>query len=453
MEALKQIPPVNDVLRAPELAEFASSLAEPFAVRLLDQIMDQFRLELGKKTQPVKRSELTAQIASEFARRLREVLKPSMRRVINASGVVLHTNLGRSPLPEAAIDHLREISVGYSNLEFDVETGSRGKRDVHVEKILQQLIHCESAIVVNNNAAAVLLVLNTLAEGGEVIASRGEQVEIGGSFRIPEVMSRSGAKLREVGATNRTNVQDYEKAVNENTRLLLRVHPSNFKMIGFTGRVTLEEFVALGKRCRIPTFEDLGSGYVSAMALPNGDGEPGVIESIRAGVDLVSFSGDKLLGGPQSGIIAGKRLFVEKLRQNPLFRALRVDKLTLSSLEIVLLTYLQGRMDRLPVWKMLHASEAELKQRVDAFVQQAGLSVRPVRLTSLVGAGSAPETHYDSWGIAVEIEGISEVELEKRFRNSEPPVIVRLEDGRVLLDFRTIFPKEEKELFAILRRI
>ena len=234
--------------------------------------------------------------------------------------------------------------MGYSNLEFDLFGGERGKRDKHVEQTLQQLLGCESAIVVNNNAAAVLLVLNALGEGGEVIASRGEQVEIGGSFRIPEIMARSGAILKEVGTTNRTRIKDYDKAINERTRLLLRVHPSNFRMIGFTERASLEEFVELGKRRNIPTFEDLGSGCMIELA-----GEPVAADSIRAGVDVICFSGDKMLGGPQAGIIAGKKLYIEKIRQNPLFRALRVDKLTISTLEYVFRLYLKGALEEIPV--------------------------------------------------------------------------------------------------------
>src|SRR5499427_6254883 len=339
MEALKQIPPVNDVLRAPELAEFHQMLAQPIASAIINTVFSEVRTQLTESKNGISRSQLTSKIAAEVARRLREALQPSLRRVINASGVVLHTNLGRAPLPEGAIDHLREVSTGYSNLEFDIEVGKRGKRDVHIARTLQQLLACEAAVVVNNNAAAVLLVLNTLGEGGEVIASRGEQVEIGESFRIPDILARSGAHLREVGSTNRTRITDYEAAINENTRLLLRVHPSNFRIIGFTERPSQEQFVELGRRRQIPTFEDLGSGCFVSMS-DIGIDEPLAADSIRTGVDIISFSGDKLLGGPQAGIIAGKKLLVEKVRRNPLFRALRVDKLTLAVLEYVLRLYL-----------------------------------------------------------------------------------------------------------------
>jgi L-seryl-tRNA(Ser) seleniumtransferase len=362
----------------------------------------------------------------------------------------LHTNLGRAPLPEGAIEHLREVSRGYSNLEFDVAQGKRGNRDAHISRTLEQLLGCEAAIVVNNNAAAVLLVLNTLGEGGEVIASRGEQVEIGESFRIPDILARSGARLRETGSTNRTRIKDYEKAINENTRLLLRVHPSNFRMIGFTERPSLEEFVELGRQRNIPTFEDIGSGCVAALESMAVPGEPVAGDSIRAGIDIISFSGDKLLGGPQAGIIAGKRLYVEKIRQNPLFRALRVDKLTIAILEYVLRAYLRGELDEIPTWKMLHASEAELKARAEAFAHHVCSVAKPVALKSLAGGGSAPEAYIPSWGVALDVPGLPEAELERHLRGSNPPVIARVEEGKVILDFRTIFPVEEEELLRIV---
>jgi L-seryl-tRNA(Ser) seleniumtransferase len=299
--------------------------------------------------------------------------------------------------------------------------------------------------VVNNNAAAVLLVLNSLGEGGEVIVSRGEQVEIGESFRIPDIMARSGARLREVGATNRTRIKDYEKAINENTRLLLRVHPSNFRMIGFTERPTLEQFAELGRRRNIPTYEDLGSGYL--MEMPGGvPDEPSAADSIRAGIDVLSFSGDKLLGGPQAGIIAGKTFFIEKIRQNPLFRALRVDKLTIAVLEYVLRAYLRGEVDAIPVWKMLRTPEAEVKARAEKFAQRVGTAATVVALQSVVGGGSAPETYLPSWGVALETHGLSASEIESRLRNANPPVIARVEADRVILDFRTIFETDEEEL-------
>src|SRR5215831_7192209 len=447
MEALRQIPPVNDVLR--ELTEFENILSEPFAEEIIETVFSEVRRELAESGNGTSRIELTKRIAAEIALRLHESLQPSLRPVINASGVVLHTNLGRAVLPEGAIDHLRRISTRYSNVEFDVDRGQRGKRDVHVGEALQQLLGCEAAIVVNNNAAAVFLILNTLAEGGEVIVSRGEQVEIGESFRIPDILARSGARLREVGSTNRTRIKDYETAINENTRLLLRVHPSNFRMIGFTERPSQEQFVELGRRRQIPTFEDLGSGCFVDMS-DIGIDEPLAADSIRAGVDIISFSGDKLLGGPQAGIIAGKKLLVEKVRRNPLFRALRVDKLTLAVLEYVLRSYLRGEVDAIPTWRMLHASESELKARAQNFAERAGEGAGAIELKSLIGGGSAPERYIPSWGVALTFPR-SCSELEHLLRNSDPPVIVRIEDGRVVLDFRTIFVGEEEVLLGIVK--
>jgi len=452
MEALRQIPPVNDVLRDQQLANFHEILTQPFAAAIIDSVFSEVRREVASSKNGASRSELTTRIAAEVAHRLRQTLRPSLRRVINGSGVVLHTNLGRAPLPEKAIEHLRHVSTGYANLEFDIDKGQRGKRDIHVEQTLRLLLSCESAIVVNNNAAAVLLILNTLGEGGEVIVSRGEEVEIGESFRIPDIMARSGARLREVGSTNRTRIKDYERAIGENTRLLLRVHPSNFRMIGFTERPSLHDFVELGRRRNVPTYEDLGSGCVLDMKSIGVADEPSAIDSIRAGIDLISFSGDKLLGGPQAGIIAGKKGLLERIRSNPMFRALRVDKLTIAVLEYVLRLYLRGEIETIPTWRMLRMTETDLKARAEAFAQRVGQAARVVSLKSAVGGGSAPETYLASWGVALEIAGALS-EIEERLLHSDPPVIARIEDDRIVLDFRTILPDEEEDLLGIIRKM
>jgi L-seryl-tRNA(Ser) seleniumtransferase len=348
---------------------------------------------------------------------------------------------------------LRQVSTGYSNLEFNLEQGKRGRRDVHIGPLFQALLGCEAAVVVNNNAAAVLLVLNTLGEGSDVLVSRGELVEIGESFRIPDIMERSGARLCEVGSTNRTRIHDYEQAIGEKSRLMLRVHQSNFQILGFTERPSLEEFVALGRRHQIPTFEDLGSGYLTHIPSIGNMREPTVRESIQAGIDVVSFSGDKLLGGPQAGIIAGKKEYIDRVRQNPLFRALRVDKLTISVLEYVLRAHLKGSIDDVPVLKLLCASETELKERAVAFAQRIGTSATPVELKSIIGGGAAPETDLPSWGVALAFGKTTPRQLEERLRRSTPPVIVRVEADRVVLDFRTIFPEEEERLVEIVRTI
>ena len=450
MEALRHIPPVNDILRAPELVAFCDHLGTPMAARIIDEVTDEVRQELLSGGKSLTRAQLTTRIAKTVAERMTSAMSLSMRRVINASGVVLHTNLGRAPLPIAALEHLKTVAAGYSNLEFSLDEGTRSKRDVHAERLLQELLGCEAAIVVNNNAAAVLLVLSALGEGGEVVASRGEQVEIGGSFRIPEVMAKSGAYLREVGTTNRTRIQDYEQAIGERTRLLLRVHPSNFRMIGFTERAALEELVDLGRRRSIPTFEDLGSGCVLDPEPLGITGEPVAQDSIQAGVDVISFSGDKLLGGPQAGIIAGKRKYIDQIRKNPLFRALRVDKLTIAVLESILMTYIRGDIDDIPIWRMLRASEDGLRVRAESFAHRAGPITEAIPLASVVGGGSAPETYLPSWGVVLRVEGKSDTELEAMLRESTPPVVARIDDGHVVLDFRTVFPEEEEELLRVI---
>ena len=453
MKALQQIPPVNDILGRSELSELGSLLDQPFVSRLLNDVLAQTRKRLRSDDSEASREELSESIALELRRRIEAFLTPSLRPVINASGVILHTNLGRAPLPDAAIEHIRTMSIGYSNLEFDVGQGSRGKRDSHVAGFVNELIGSETAIVVNNNAAAVLLVVNSLAEGGEVLASRGEQVEIGGSFRIPEVIAKSSARLIEVGTTNRTRIEDYESEIGPDTRLMLRVHPSNFKIVGFTQRPSLEEFVSLGQRRGVLTFEDLGSGCMTDLSSLGITDEPIPRDSVEAGMDVVSFSGDKLLGGPQAGIIAGRKAVVDRIRANPMFRALRVDKLTLAALEAVLLAHLRGDLSEIPVWRMLLAKEGELRDRAEAFARRAGSVAAPVPLESVVGGGSVPEAPIPSWGITVSLDGVSAVELERRFRNGKRAVVVRIEDDRVLLDLRTVRREEEDDLLDALKEI
>ena len=334
-------------------------------------------------------------ISGAVERQVRQSLTYSLRPVINATGVILHTNLGRAPLAASALEHIRDAASGYSNLEFDIETGERGKRDVHVDRLFRKLLNRGasrarapratrdiSTIVVNNNAAAVLLALNTLAEGGEVIVSRGELVEIGGSFRIPDVMSKSNATLREVGTTNRTRVADYERAINEKTRLLLRVHRSNFEITGFTEQPALEELAALARKRNIPLMEDLGSGALFDLRSIGVSGEPSVLDSLRAGVDVVSYSGDKLLGGPQAGMLSGRSDLIARMRANSLFRALRVDKLTYAALEATLLAYVKQDHEAIPALRMMHLSKDEIGKRAEAVAAEAAV-VKTVDLRSL----------------------------------------------------------------------
>jgi L-seryl-tRNA(Ser) seleniumtransferase len=378
-----------------------------------------------------------ASVESRVERSLERLARPSLRRVINATGVVLHTNLGRAPL--ANFDPLR----GYSNLEYDLARGARGKRDVHAAELLERLVGAPG-IAVNNNAAAIYLALNELAAGFEVVVSRGELIEIGDGFRIPDIMERSGAIVREIGTTNRTSIEDYREAINERTRLLLRVHPSNFRIEGFTARPELRELVALGKERGVPVYEDLGSGCVTDLRAFGVD-EPLVADSIRAGASLVSFSGDKLLGGPQAGILAGERRLVARLRKNPMFRALRLDKLIYQALETTLRNLLLERWDQIPALHMIRQSSEELRRRAERIAGRLhGIRAEIVEGSSLIGGGATPGQPLASWMLAVDCADV--VAAEQRLRLGDPPVIARIEDGRLLFDPRTVFAWEEEEL-------
>jgi L-seryl-tRNA(Ser) seleniumtransferase len=395
--------------------------------------------------------------------RLRAAMRPSLIRVINATGVILHTNLGRAPLSEAALARVTAVAGGYTNLEYDVERGTRGRRDAHAETLIARLTGAEAAVVVNNNAAATMILLAALANGREVIISRGELVEIGGGFRVPDVMAQSGALLREVGTTNRTRANDYAAAISERTALILRVHPSNFRMVGFTERPALEELVALGRRFNVPVAEDLGSGWLGwpldeARGGPVRDSlrdEPIVPESIAAGADLVCFSGDKLLGGPQAGIIAGRREALDRIRRHPLMRALRVDKLTYAALEATLEEHAIGRgPDGVPVQRMLMMSAEEIGRRADALAEAlnaAGWRARVVDGMSTAGGGSAPGAELPTRLVELECEGLSADGIEQRLRALDPPVIARIQNDRVVIDLRTVAVADESLLVTLLR--
>ena len=366
--------------------------------------------------------------------------KSSLRGVINATGVVLHTNLGRAPL--GAISPI----AGYSNLEYDLTTGKRGKRDVHTGKLLEAILG-QPAIVVNNGASALFLILNELAAGGEAVISRGELIEIGDGFRIPEIMEKSGCILREVGTTNRTGIDDYAKAITERTRILVRVHPSNFRMTGFTARPSIAELVALGNARGIPVYEDLGSGCLVDLKLYGID-EPLAQDSLRAGVGLVSFSGDKLLGGPQAGIVSGTADLVRRVRGNPLFRAFRQDKLFYQTMEQTLRSVLFEKWDAIPALRMIRMTADEIRQRAEAVAErlQAESTVEPGE--SVIGGGSTPDKSLPTWLISIQNENA--VALERRLRTANPPVIARIDNDRVAIDLRTVFPEEEDLLIAAL---
>jgi L-seryl-tRNA(Ser) seleniumtransferase len=400
-------------------------------------------------------------------KRLRAAMRPSLVRVINATGVIVHTNLGRAPLSEAALARVHEVAGGYANLEYDLARGTRGRRDAHAEKLIARLTGAEAGIVVNNNAAATMIVLAALAAGREVIISRGELVEIGGGFRVPDVMVQSGAVLREVGTTNRTRANDYAAAINDRTALILRVHPSNFKVVGFTERPALEELVALGRRFKVPVAEDLGSGWLGwppdrARGWPVREelpealrDEPIVSESVAAGADVVCFSGDKLLGGPQAGIIAGRQEAVDRVRRHPLMRALRVDKLTYAALEATLEQHAIGHQTDVPVQRMLWMGKDEIGRRADALaaaLNESGWTARVIDGMSTVGGGSAPGSELPTRLVELTKEGMSADQIEQYLRAQEPPIIARIENDRVVLDLRTVLLDETETLAAALQR-
>ena len=445
-------------------------------------VADSIRVVLGRLRQEISSGQIAGGQLDEKSlelalgglpaaveRQLRQSLSYSLLPLVNATGVILHTNLGRAPLAATALDHVRATASAYSNLEFDLVRGERGKRDVHVDRLFQKLLDDDhvgtaalgcppergsgtiSTIVVNNNAAAVLLALNSLAEGGEVIVSRGELVEIGGSFRIPDVMSKSSATLREVGTTNRTRIADYERAINDRTRLLLRVHRSNFEITGFTEQPTPDGLVALARRRNLPLMEDLGSGSLIDLHSVGINGEPGVLDSLRAGIDIVTYSGDKLLGGPQAGLISGRADLVARMRSNSLFRALRVDKLTYAALEATLLAYVRRDHDAVPVLRMMRLSKDQIARRAEEIVSRvqsaqgksARLKLELLDGESVIGGGAAPSAVLPTRLIAVTHLDLGADELSARLRTSTPPIIARVEEGRVLLDLRTVCSEQD----------
>jgi L-seryl-tRNA(Ser) seleniumtransferase len=458
-ELLRQIPSVDELLAQPRLASLAKRIDRTLLLEVTRATLADLRAKIAGEPQTVLLDAAT--LEDRITSAVEQILSRSLQPVINATGVILHTNLGRAPLTEAAVNEFRRTATQYSNLEYDLEAGARGKRDVHTAQLLERLTGAESAIVVNNCAAAVLLVLAALAKGGEVIVSRGELIEIGDGFRIPEIMAESGATLREVGTTNRTRIADYERAINESTRLLLRVHPSNFQITGFAEKPGLEELASLSQRTNLPLVEDLGSGCLVDLSA-TGITEPLVRHSIDAGVSVVMFSGDKLLGGPQAGIIAGKKEIVTRVRRHPLFRALRVDKLTIAALEATLGAYLRATLDEIPALRMIRTSAKELQRRAENFLRELTpeLPLGEVELeitdgTSLAGGGSTPTQSLPTKIIRIASAHHSAGQLEQRLRRAPAgvSVIARVEDDRLILDLRTVFPEQEPQLVKTLAAV
>jgi len=436
-EQLRGLPSVDEVLRRVEhlIAQYPRALVVAEVRRALEEERHAILAGQAAPEEPLE---------ARVEQALTSLAAPSQRRVINATGIILHTNLGRAPL--AAFTPI----AGYSNLEYDLAAGRRGRRDAHSADLLERLLG-RRAIAVNNNAAAVYLALHELAAGGEVIVSRGELIEIGDGFRIPEIMTQSGALLREVGTTNRTRIDDYRAALSDRTRLLLRVHPSNFRVQGFTARPELSELVALAREKGLPLYEDLGSGCVVDLR-PYGVDEPLAQDSLRAGVDLVSFSGDKLLGGPQAGILAGNPEIVVRLRRNPMYRTVRLDKLICQALETTLRSLLLERYDQVPALRMIRQSAEEIRARAEAFLKRVPeLRAELASGESMIGGGATPEQPLLTWLVAITPADV--VTAEARLRAAEPPVIARIADDRLLIDLRTVFAEEEAELARALQAL
>lgn len=452
---LRRIPAVEALLNRGPLQELAKRLGRQQVVNATRAVLENLR----EKVKEDSRAAITLEsIEKKILAAAEAAAEPSLRPVINATGVILHTNLGRAPLPRAALAHLAKVATEYSNLEYELDLGERGKRDAHTARLFSQLLGAETALVVNNNAAAVFLALNTLAEGAEVIVSRGELVEIGGSFRIPDICAKSGAALREVGTTNRTRVSDYASAITERTRLLLRVHPSNFRITGFTERPALRELVDLARKHNLPLMEDLGSGCLVDLA-PFGLREESVVsESLKAGVNVVTFSGDKLLGGPQAGILLGQRDLLSRIRKNPLFRALRVDKLTIAALEATISLYLREDYTAIPTQRMIRAPVEEIAERARQLGERLraleGFSISVQDGESAAGGGSTPGQSLPTRLIAVTHRTRTAQELANALRKNRPPIIARIEEDQLVLDLRTVLdPEQEEEIFRAFQRL
>ncbi|MEK7863592.1 MAG: L-seryl-tRNA(Sec) selenium transferase [Chloroflexota bacterium] len=454
------IPSIDELRRRPAIRALEVRFGADATVRALREAADLVRGALASHHEMTPSDSLViARIELTAGARLDEQFKPSLEPLINATGVIVHTNLGRAPLAAVAIERVAAVARGYSSLEYDIGRGARGYRDLHAETLLRRLSGADAATVVNNNAAATLLILAALGAGREVIVSRGELVEIGGGFRVPDVMAQSGATLREVGTTNKTRVADYAAAIGDRTALLLRVHPSNFRIQGFTERPRLAELVALGRRFNIPVAEDLGSGHLAhGPHHPLAAVEPSVVDSVGSGVDLCCFSGDKLLGGPQAGIIVGRQELVDRLRRHPLMRALRADKMTYAALEATLAEYAAGRAaTTVPVQRMLAASAESIRARADALASSLaatdGLRAEATAGVSAVGGGGAPGVELATWLVSIEQRGVTPQALEARLRQLTPPVIARIERDRVVLDLRTVLVEQDSLLEGLLQRL
>ncbi len=457
-ELLRQLPKVDEILKNEELSELSKKINQEYLVEIIRDEIDCLRkLILDGNFSDTKIDE--RKIITDIKSRFEKEFSFGLKRVINATGVVLHTNLGRAPMSKNVQSRLDEILYGYCNLEYDIEKGVRGSRHDHLKSLIQKLTGAEDVIVVNNNAAAVMLVLSTLAKGKEVIVSRGELVEIGGSFRIPKVMENSGAILKEVGSTNKTHIFDYEDAVGENTAALMKVHTSNFKITGFTESISIKDLKILADKYGLPVIDDLGSGVFLDLRRYNLEYEPTVMDSLSAGADIVTFSGDKLMGGAQCGVIVGKSEYISKMKKNNLLRALRVDKMTINAVATTLSMYLDTENidEKIPVLKMLSQKEDELKNKAERLLDKVfennpdlGEQVKTASCNSMVGGGSLPTQLMKSYALKINSKNKTTTQFEKEMRITEPHIVGRVEDDSYFIDVRTVF---EDELELVARKI
>jgi L-seryl-tRNA(Ser) seleniumtransferase len=454
----RRLPSIGKLLNQPEFRELVCEFSRELVVRSATGILDQIRSELSSGELGLSKLEARlAGLSGQIRAQLDASLSPSLRPVINGTGVVVFTNAGRAPIQESVIHELASTAGRYSNLEYDLESGGRGHRDIHFESRVVRLLGCEAATVCNNAAAALLLILNTLASGRKVLVSRGELIEIGGSFRLPSIMEKSGAVLREVGTTNKTRGRDYAEAIDDETALILRVHPSNYQIVGYALRPALDELVEIAQSRGIPLVHDAGSGYLFPTGHPALAREPVIAESLKAGSDIVCFSGDKLMGGPQAGLIVGRKKLIEQVRRNPLMRAMRVDKLIYSALELTLKEYELGRFqETIPVWKFLSLPVDQVRRRAEQLALNCavpGLEIELADGFSLAGGGSAPDEQIPTCLIALHSDKLSANEIELRLRRFRVPILCRIEEDRVLIDLRTVFPDQDELIREALRTL
>ncbi len=462
-EYLRQISSVDEILQLPVVQVLIESYPRSVVVEAVRTVIEELRQSILSSNELPQLEELDLgpeHLVPLISQLVEKSMSPQLRRVINATGVVIHTNLGRSILSDPAAEAVAEVARHYSNLEFDLKKGQRGSRHMHIEDLICTITGAESGMVVNNNAAAVLLALSTVAQNREVVVSRGELVEIGGSFRIPDVMRQSGAILKEIGTTNKTYIADYKRAITSETGLLLKVHASNFKILGFTAEASLEELVALAKKNGLLVMHDLGSGVLIDLGKYGLTYEPTVQDSVKAGVDIVTFSGDKLLGAPQGGIIIGKKDLISQMKKHPLARALRIDKMTLAGLEATLRLYLdpENVVKEIPALSMILTPNSELENKAKALAaklkeEKGKYSVEVEKDISMVGGGALPVEKLPTWVVSIKTSKLSTTEFEEKLRNSTPPIVVRIKEDKILLDVRTILPEDLDDLIKVFAAI